>query len=146
MTQPKPPLAYVIAPGRFPVHAAVRGSGKCPALEFLRDLEKIKKKGKDKPEANAMMELMATFSRMAQIGRLKDTKFSKEAGRLFGFKGEVQNLLIRFPCFQDGAIWVLTHGFFKPGAQKGRGSWPASEIDRANEIMAEYLKRKGEQS
>jgi hypothetical protein len=32
--------------------------------------------------------------------------------------------------------------FKKPGAQKGQGKWPESEIDRATKIMDEYFKRK----
>ena len=60
----------------------------------------------------------------------------------WAFRHEVRNRQIRFPCFQDGNKWIVTHGFFKPGAQKGMGGWPEAEIRRAKEIMAEYYQRK----
>jgi len=65
-------------------------------------------------------------------------KFKSEQGQLFAFSLELNNVQYRFPCFRDGARWVVTHGFKKPGAQKGKGKWPKSEIDRANRIMGEY--------
>jgi hypothetical protein len=60
----------------------------------------------------------------------------------FGTASEVSNLQIRFPCFQDGNRWILTHGFIKPGAQKKKGAWPEKEVVRPNETMSEYFQRK----
>jgi hypothetical protein len=141
-----PPLRKLAARGRFSVYAAVRASGKCPSGDFLSlDLKKLKVKDPDDPEATATDVMFALFDEMARQGKLLDKNFGKEPGKLWAFKAEVNNKLIRFPCFRDGSELILTHGFFKHGAQKGKGKWRQEEIDRANEIMAEYWIRKGSQ-
>lgn len=135
-----------MARGRWgTVECAVRRGGDSPAESFLTsDLESIREKGEDQPEATARARFMFLFQQMADNGRISGKRFKKEMGKLFGFKHEVRNLQIRFPCFQDGNRWILTHGFVKPGAQKKKGKWPESEITRAKEIMAEYFQRKKE--
>jgi hypothetical protein len=84
---------------------------------------------------------------MANVGQIRnETKFSIESGEIYGFKVSQGNKLIRFACFQEGRCWVLTHGFFKPGAQRGKGKWPPSEISKAERIMKEHknlFKNKG---
>lgn len=81
----------------------------------------------------------ALFDEVAQHGRTNNPdRFSKEDGQIYGFKHKIKNKQVRFACFQRGNIWILTHGFWKPGAQVGRGKWPKKEIDRANRLMEEY--------
>jgi hypothetical protein len=128
------------------VECAVRPNGHAPAEEFLNtELENVREKGKYEPLATARARFLVLFDQMADHGRLSGKRFSKEMGQLYAFKHEVRNVQIRFPCFQDGKRWILTHGFFKPGAQKKKGKWPASEVARAEEIMSEYFQRKKEQ-
>jgi hypothetical protein len=85
---------------------------------------------------------MVLFQQMADYGRLSWKRFKSEMRDLYAFRHEVRNLQIRFPCFQDGNRWLLTHGFVKPGAKRGLGDWPEQEVKRAREIAAEYWHRK----
>ena len=140
------PLTDVVAEGRWgTVECAVRPSGRSPAKDFFeKDCERIREKGKEQPEATARARFAVLFQQMANYGNVSGKRFKKEMGRLYAFRHEVGNQQIRFPCFQDGNRWILTHGFIKPGAKRGKGKWPESEIRRAEEIMAEYLQRKKE--
>ncbi|MBC8218456.1 MAG: hypothetical protein H8E73_08330 [Planctomycetes bacterium] len=112
------------------VEFAIRTSGKMPAQKFLRDL------GDDAARA------MALFREMVEYGRvLNSVRFSQEAGKIYAFKHRLakKNRQVRWPCFQIGNRWLLTHGFFKPGAQRGRGKWPREELQRALQIKREHL-------
>jgi hypothetical protein len=136
------PLTEVVAEGSAcTVECVVRTSGDAPAREFLEELEGLTEKGKDRPDSSACARFMVLFQQMANYGHVSSKRFSKEMGDLYAFKHEVRNRQIRFPCFQDGSKWILTHGFFKPGARKKLGQWPAAEIKRAQE-MREYFARK----
>jgi hypothetical protein len=139
-------LTVVVAQGNWgTVECAVRVSGKVPAQDFLdKDCEEIREKGKNHPQSTARARFMFLFQQMANYGveNVSHKRFKKEMDRFYAFKHEVKKVQIRFPCFQDGNKWILTHGFIKPGAQKGRGDWPKSEIERAEEIMSEYFQRK----
>jgi hypothetical protein len=84
---------------------------------------------------------MVLFQTMADHGRIQSKRFSSEMEGLYAFKHEVRNTQIRFPCFQDGNKWILTHGFIKPGAKRGLGDWPESEIEKAKQIRGEYFGR-----
>lgn len=138
------PITKVIARGNAcTVECVVCVSGDVPAEEFLQTvLAQIREKGNDDPEATARARFMVLFQLMANYGRVSPKRFKKEMGKLFAFKHEVKNLQIRFPCFQDGNKWIVTHGFIKPGAKKKMGDWPHSEVRRAEKIMAEYWARK----
>src|SRR5207302_8687416 len=92
----------------------------------------------------ALARFLVLFQQMAEHGQVASKRFGKEMGQLYAFKHEVRKVQIRFPCFQDGNRWILTHGFFKPGAQKKRGTWPESEVTRAAQIRSEYFQRKSE--
>ena len=94
------------------------------------------------PQATARARFYVLFVQMANYGHVSTKRFKKEMDSLYAFRHEVRNLQIRFPSFSDGNRWILTHGFRKPGAKEGLGKWPDSEIRRANEIMAEYFRRK----
>lgn len=114
-------------------------------MEFLEnDCERIREKGKNEPRATARGRFAVLFQAMADDGRISPKRFKSEQGRLFAFSHEVRNVQIRFPCFQDGNHWIITHGFQKPGAKKGLGKWPESEVQRAEKIMNEYHQRKSQ--
>jgi hypothetical protein len=138
------PLTKVTARGAAcTVECVVRATGEAPAEQFLlRELEQIREKGKCDPQGSATARFLVLFQMMANYGRVSPKRFKKEMGKLFAFRHEVRNLQIRFPCFQDGNKWILTHGFIKPGARKKLGDWPESEIRPAEERMAEYWRRK----
>lgn len=138
------PLTKVVARGTAcTVECVVRGSGDAPAEQFLLgELEQIREKTKSDPKSSATARFLVLFQMMANYGRVSPKRFKKEMGKLFAFRHEVKNLQIRFPCFQDGSKWILTHGFIKPGARKKMGDWPECEVTRAEEIMAEYWRRK----
>ena len=137
-------LTVVVARGAWgTVECAVRPNGVAPAERFLEtDLEDIREKGKDQPQATARARFLVLFQQMADHGRVASNRFGKEMGPLYAFKHEVRNKQIRFPCFQDSNRWILTHGFLKPGAQKKKGGWPPNEVARAEEIRSEYFRRK----
>lgn len=85
-------------------------------------------------------KLLTLFQNVADSGDYHNrSRFGPEDDGFWAFKCEAMNKLIRIPCFQIGNTWVLTHGFYKQGAQKGRGKWRKEEIDKANRLMAEYL-------
>lgn len=112
------------------VECVRRPNGSTPAREFLREL------GED------AAVFFTLFDEMATDGKTKNSsRFSHESGKIYGFKQKVSNRQARFACFEDGNRWVLTHGFWKPGAQKGLGKWPQREIDRAVDLRNEYLKQ-----
>jgi hypothetical protein len=127
------------------VEFVVLKSGKSPAKEFFdNECKRIREKGDDDPQATAQARFAFLFQQMANYGpeSMPPKRFKKEMGNLSAFRHEVANLQVRFPCFRDGSAWLVTHGFVKPGAQKGLGDWPASEISRAEAIEAEYRERK----
>jgi hypothetical protein len=140
---PAPPTELLAQGAWGSVEAVVLASGHCPALSFLEtECELIREKGKTQPEATAHARMNVLFQHMANYGRLSAKRFKPERDQFMAFSHEVANVQVRFPCFRDGNRWVLTHGFRKPGAKKGRGTWPETEVRRANEIRAEYLRRK----
>jgi hypothetical protein len=138
------PLTIVAARGgACTVELAIRLGGDCPAQSFLDgDCEQLREGGRNKPNSTARAKFQVLFQQMANYGHLSSPRFRKEMGKLFAFKHEVRNIQVRFPCFEDGGKWIVTHGFKKPGAQKKKGDWPQSEVKRAQEIMDEYFVRK----
>ena|SRR5947209_5727811 len=137
------PLTLVAAAGRkCSVEFVVRESGTCPAREFWEACEQIREGSKLKPDSTARAKFAVLFQEMADNGALSPKRFKKEMGKLFAFAQEVRNVQIRFPCFQDGSKWIVTSGFQKPGAQSGKGQWPDSEVKKAEDMMAEYFRRK----
>ncbi len=71
------------------------------------------------------------FQRMADIGTIHNKEqFRHESNEIYSFKrGQ-----IRVPCFRVERFWYLTHGFFKK-----RDKWGASDLRRAESIMAQHL-------
>lgn len=106
------------------VRYALRADDSRLAEEFISGLP-------DKDQAH----LAALFDRMAQTGEIRNQqKFRKEAGRIFGFKKHQ----IRIGCFVVGRTWWLTHGFRKKGDH-----WPKAELERAEVIRCEHMRKLG---
>lgn len=122
--------ALAVPRGRWgTVECASRTSGARPAEEFLEEL------GLD------AAVFLALFEQMAENGRTNNpSHFSPEAGAIYSFKDKLgNNRQVRFPCFQIGNRWLLTHGFYKKGAQRGRGKWRREDVEKAENIMNEHL-------
>lgn len=137
------PLTILAAKGGWPVEFVVQANGDCPALEFLNgECESIREGGRNKPNSTARAKFMFLFQNMATSGRLSPKRFKAEMRSFFAFSHEVRNVQIRFPCFRDGSKWIVTHGFIKPGSQRGRGRWPREQIERAESLRDEYISRK----
>jgi hypothetical protein len=129
------------------VHYAVRTNGNCPAQEFLLDeCEKIRAGSKNKPDSTARHALEFLFVHLSQFGpmHMPPKRFQSKMDGFFAFRLEIKRMQVRMVCFRDDANWILTNGFVKPGAQKGRGEWPEAEVDRAKAIRAEYYIRKAQ--
>ena len=110
------------------VEFAIRSSGARLAEKFLEEL-------KADPA-----DFLALFQEMAENGRTNNpSHFSHEEGDIYAFKDKISNKQIRFPCFKISNRWLLTHGFHKKGAQRGRGKWRREDLDKAEEIMKEHL-------
>jgi len=126
----RPPQLVVPAGLAGTVEFAIRQSGTMPARDFLLGL------GDD------AARFLTLFQEMADLGHvLNPARFSQEDRKIYAFKHRPArtNRQVRFPCFQVGDRWLLTHGFFKPGAQRGRGRWPQRELDRAWQIRGEHI-------
>ncbi len=82
----------------------------------------------------------ALFDQMARDGDVPNpSRFSREPNGLHAFKYVLSNVMMRIPCVQIGNVYILTHGFFKKGAQKGLGEWPDEDVERAHRIIREHL-------
>ena len=110
------------------VEFAVLESGKVPAKDFFESMA---------PSAQA--SFLDTFQAMADYGVVPRKRFKR-----MGAQGTFRdvNLQVRFPCFRDGKSYILTHGFNKPGAKKGKGKWPKSELKKAGDIEKQYWERR----
>lgn len=115
--------------------------GAARTVEYARDAngDMLAKEFFDGLEPNEKRRLLVLFERLAEAGRVSNTRqFRKLEEDIWEFKrGQ-----IRFGCFQVGARWLLTHGFIK---KKDR--CPPKEIKRAKRIRTEHIEReRGEQS
>src|SRR4051812_35392914 len=106
-----------IEPGRWgTVEYAVCLDGKCEAEAFFH-VKVIREFGRAIGE-DLQRKLMAVFEDISHHGYSR--KMSPERKPIHGIKLEFRKKLVRMACFQHGRSWVLTNGFFKPGAQKKR--------------------------
>jgi hypothetical protein len=138
MAASAPIRKYATKPGHWGVvEYAIALNGKCDSEKFFH-VEIVRKFGKTLGE-NLQFKLMAIFEVISNYGN--SPKMSLERKPIHGIKLEYKKSLVRIACFQQGRSWVLTNGFFKPGAQKGLGAWPTEELDRADRIMNEHIKR-----
>jgi hypothetical protein len=136
-------LTKTIARGAWgTVEAVILDSGRCPADEFLQgELDGIREGKKGEEASSAKARFLVLFQIMANCGRVSPKRHKSEMAGLWAFRHEVKNQQIRFPCFQDGKRWILTHGFVKK-AKKGLGQWPKQEEERAKQYRDEYHRRK----
>lgn len=107
---------------------AVDAKGDMPAKAFLDN-----SKGKDAPSPQELAGLQQAFNVMVEHGTIRNSEqFKKERGEIYGFK----KYQARIAAFRVGDTWFLTHGF-----KKKKDKWPERELDRANRIRDEHLKR-----
>lgn len=103
-------------------------NGDMPAKEFLERTH-----GADAPTKVERAGLWHLFRLMAEQGKIANTEqFRKERDEIYGFK----KYQARIAAFQDGDIWFLTHGF-----KKKKAKWVAADLDRADRIRSEHIKR-----
>jgi Phage derived protein Gp49-like (DUF891) len=136
-----PKTVLLAKPGVRSVEAVALDNGRCPAEDFLDEIEALREGPKSKPNSSAKARFLFLFQQMSDYGQISPKRFYSEMGDFWTFAHEVKNVQIRFPCFRDGNKWIVTHGFKKPGAQKGLGKWPESEVKRAEELMALYKRQ-----
>ncbi len=142
MAESAPKIRYAAKGPWGSVQFAISANGKALAEMFFDGLPDLLGRGKgtklglgDKAKA----KFAVIFQTLANTGTVPNrSRFSPEQGKIYGVKHEQGKKLIRFACFQEGNCWVLTHGFFKPGAKKDLGKWPQEQIKRAERIMAEH--------
>jgi hypothetical protein len=85
-------------------------------------------------------QVLPLFAEVAETGRTHNSaKFSPERGEIHAFKTTIKNKLVRIPCFRISNRWLLLFGFFKKGAQKGRGKWRQEDLDKADNIRLEHM-------
>lgn len=117
------------------VEWGVTASGKCEGKDFYNSL--VREFGASDGK-KVQRRFLAIFSDIADSGY--SPKMSPEPEKkIHGIKWEFKKKQIRFACFQDGRTWVITSGFFKPGAQKKLGDWPPEQLMRAKRIRIEHL-------
>lgn len=101
---------------------AVRGNRQQPAREFIDELD-----------VGDQASFMAFFQHLCDTGRLPELKLKKlhtKEGEAWEFRSHKW----RIGAFQDGRLWVLTHGFPKKGQRT-----PKNEIDMIERIRREHL-------
>jgi hypothetical protein len=138
MAKSAPVRKFAIRKGRWGSVEYALGANKKREAEEFYNIDLIKIFGKTDGE-KVRRRLMAIFEYVADHGY--SPRMSPERDYIHGIKWEFSKKLIRFACFQDGKCWVLTHGFFKPGAKKKLGAWPPEHLDRADRIMAKHKAR-----
>ncbi len=119
------PDTFVLVRGTLrTIEFAVCTSGDSPAREFLDNLDEADQRRLD-----------VLFRRMAETGKIFNLEqFKQVDGKIYEFK----RFQIRLGCFQIGSRWLLTHGFIKKSPK-----WPMKELERAERIMEEHLRREG---
>lgn len=136
------PVTELIASGRWgEVRAVICANGKNWTRDFL-DKELDQLIIGTFPVTSARDRCLVWFQELADEGRLPPKRFRNEAATLIACCFEIRGRQIRFPCFRDGMCWVITHGFFKPGAKKKLGAWPPEQVERADRLRDEYRQRK----
>lgn len=109
---------------------ATDGCGEMPAQVFLETT-----KGKQAPSQQERAGLFHLFRLMAEKGSISNPEqFKKERGEIFGFK----KYQARVAAFRVGNVWYLTHGF-----KKKKNRWNPSDLERADRIRTECMKRMG---
>jgi hypothetical protein len=127
---PRLPDDQVAVPGLARTVAYAKDSqGGMPAKDFLEQTG-----GSDALSDVEKCGMFHLFRLMAATGKITNKEqFRKERGEIYGFK-KYQG---RIAAFQVGSVWYLTHGF-----KKKKDKWPETELDRADRIRSEHLRRK----
>jgi len=106
------------------IRYALCTNGRKPAKEFVESLDRKKQ-----------IQLRVLLEKMANAGKIVNLqKFRHLRKKIYEFKSGQ----IRILCFQEGRAWVLTHGFIKK-----QNKTPHREIDKAEAIMYEHLRKNG---
>ncbi len=104
------------------IEYAICANGSMPAKEFVEGLSE--------PDQRKILVL---FRRMAEKGNVPNREqFKKVENKIFEFKKQQTRVF----CFHKEDRWLLTNGY-----KKKRDKLDRSEIDRAQRIMQEHLKR-----
>ncbi len=118
-------LEFVAKGDKRDIVYAVRANGQKPARDFIRELE-----------IGEQARFMAVFKNLCDTGRLREHKLKKlhtKEGQAWEFRSHDW----RIGAFQDGRLWVLTHGFPKKSQRT-----PKNEIDMIERIRREHLDQK----
>jgi phage-related protein len=106
---------------------AVRANGQQPARGFIHELD-----------VGEQARFMVVFKHLCDTGRLREHKLKKlhtKEGKAWEFRSPKW----RIGAFQDGRLWVLTHGFPKKGQRT-----PKNEIDMIERIRREHLNQQAD--
>ena len=106
---------------------AVRSNGQQPARDFIHELD-----------VREQARFMVVFKHLCDTGRLLKHKLKKlhtKEGQAWEFRSHEW----RIGAFQDGRLWVLTHGFPKKGQRT-----PKKEIDLIERIRREHLNKQAD--
>ena len=104
------------------IEYAICANGSMPAKEFVEGLSE--------PDQT---KLLVLFRRMAEKGNVPNRQqFKPVEDKIFEFKKQQMRVF----CFRKDDRWLLTNGY-----KKKRDKLDRSEIDRAQRIMQEHMKR-----
>lgn len=111
------PVAY--RGGVRVVAYALLSGGNAPGLDFFKSLE-----------IRDQIKMLKLFEMLGERGLIFNKEKFKaiEGAKFYEFKSK----RIRMPCYQDGLIWIVTHGFMKK-----TDKIDPEEIRRAERIKAE---------
>lgn len=125
------PLTKVIARGTAcTVECIVRASGESPAEQFLLgELAQTHEKKKD-PQSSATARFLVLFQMMANYGRVSPKRFKKEMA---------SDPLSVFSRWRQMDFDTRVH---QTGCAEEVGRLAREEVTRAEELMAEYWRRK----
>jgi len=117
---PKEPI-ILLTGARITVELAIRTNGTSESKTYIEGLATSEK-----------AKIISIIKRFADFGTIHNKKkFKKVEGKIFEFK-DYQTRVLMFHCGKNHI--ALTHGFTKK-----KDKIPRKEIDKANQIMAEYI-------
>lgn len=105
-------------------------NGDLLALDFLNSIA-----SRGRTDFKDMRKIKELCKRLAECGTIPTREnFVREQDEIWSLK----SYQVRIGAFQHGRIWFLTHGFIKKCDR-----WPKAELERADEIRIQQLKRLG---
>ena len=120
-------LEFVARGDKRDIVYAVRANGQKPARDFIHELD-----------VGDRMQFLAFLQHLCDEARLPESKLKKlhtKDGETWEFRSHKW----RIGAFQDGRLWVLTHGFPKKGQRT-----PKKEIDLIERIRREHLNKQAD--